>query len=203
MRNISDLFLRELKKENTLYCPFCGEHTFVFKKETGRFECSSCHTELTAMDLDELWRDSWSDYHEFGERRMRIYGIPMHGEVEFKYIVLNYGQHNLWDHSNTTTRFKITNDGKVFIEHFAAKGKEKWDESTETKRIKNMKQFYEWLDEIKHIIMTADRATIEPCDAGGVIETLAYTNFTIKNASMWLANDDKCLFGLPMPDMID
>lgn len=212
MRSINDLLLHAIEKENIIYCPFCGEHTFTFNKETGRYVCSSCHTEMTPEEFEWLWKESNCLDHELQlegyspeneEPKIKLYGIPMPHELDFKYIVLNYGHHNLWDHSNTTTRYKITNDGVVSIERFTAKGKEKWDESKETKRIKNMKEFYEWLGVIKNIIMTANSAEIMPCDAGGVIETLAYTDFTIKNASMWLANGDKCIFMLGTPELID
>lgn len=201
MRGISNYLLNIIEKEKVIYCPFCGEHSFEVNKETGSFECPSCKTKLSSEELDMVFSED--EYLDYSDKKFKELTYLLRRGFGFKYIVLNYGHHNLWDHSNTITRYKITNDGIVSVERFTAKGKMKWDESQETKRIKNMKQLYAWIEEIKSIIMTADSAEIQPCDAGGTIETLAFTDFTIKNASMWLANGEKCIFFLGMPELID
>ena len=198
----ADFVLNLIKKEDTIYCPFCGEHSFSINKDKNIFECPSCKTIISPQELDMVFADD--EYYEKSDKKFKDFHYYLFRRgFGFKYITLSHGHHNLWDHSNTITRYKITNDGLVSIERFTAKGKMKWDESQETKRIKNMKQLYAWIEEIKSIIMTADSAEIQPCDAGGTIETLAFTDFTIKNASMWLANGEKCIFFLGMPEMID
>ena len=201
MRGISNYLLDIIEKEKVIYCPFCGEHSFEINNEAGTFECSSCKTRLSSEELDIVFSED--EYLDRSDKKFKELNYLLRRGFGFKYIVFNYGHHNLWDHSNTIDRYKITNDGLVSIEHFTVKGKEKWNESKETKRIKNMKEFYAWIEEIKAIIMTADSAEIQPCDAGGTIETLAFTDFTIKNASMWLSNGEKCIFFLGMPEMID
>ena len=187
MKNYVLELLNNHKKLANLYCPFCGEQGLIVKSDN-EFFCKHCKSDFNKDDV--MYNlDNNPDFQS---------------DIYFKYITVSI---NYFDFSNSILyidKHRINYDGKATLTRYQKNVRTniKYNEETKYGHIKNLKELHFWVQKIRDIILTANDATVQPCDSGGVIESLVFSDFKISRANMWLSNGKETIFFLPKPEII-